>query len=195
MVAVRLNPLIIVLAMLGVGAVASVGAVRGSMGLAADDSWQLALIHAEFALAALLFLPAGGGRRCALENLANAAACFAAAGACVLLFSFSSAQGAGWQTRGLSAGAWLFATGWLSLAARGSRVWMARARVGVLSVFALPPLWHYLLLEYAGAGATHLRPLSPNWALAGDDITLWPLLVLGALPWAVAVALPAGRDK
>ncbi len=70
---------------------------------------------------------------------------------------------------------------------------MARARVGVLAVFALPPLWHYLLLEYAGASALHLRALSPNWALASGDISLWWLGAGGVAAWIAAFALPGGK--
>lgn len=189
----RFNPLLVVGVLLGAGALAALPFVRESTGLARDESWQLAVIHTELALAPLLFLPSVGGRKDALANLLSAAACWACAAACVLLFSFPSLAGVGWQTRGLGAAVWLFASGLLALAARGGGPWVARARAGMLAVFALPPLWHYLTLEYAGASALHLRVLSPNWAVAAGDVNPWWLAGIGLVAWVAAFAWRGGR--
>ncbi len=64
----RFNPLLVVGVLLGVGALSALPSVRESTGVAADESWQRALMHAELALAPLLFLPVAGGRKAALAN-------------------------------------------------------------------------------------------------------------------------------
>lgn len=189
----KFNALLVASMLLALGGLLALSGVRESLGTALDDSWQLALIHAEFALAPLLFLPVVGGRKVAATNLLAGAACFAAGGAVVLLFSFASMRGAGWDTRMLSACVWLAVSGLLALAARRDAVWVTRGRVLLLALFGLPALWHYFLLEYAGADGSHLRPLSPNWALATNDITLWPLAIIGVLCWIGAFALPDRR--
>jgi hypothetical protein len=187
----RFNAVIVASCLLAIGAAVALAPVRQALGLALDDSWQHSVIHAELALVPLLYLPVRGGRREALSNLCAALACWAAGSAVVLLFSFASMHEV-FATRTLSAAAWLAGAGLLALAARGDG-WVARARVLLLCAFGLPPLWHYLALEYGGATATHLRPLSPGWSLASDDVTLWPLLLAGALCWVAALVIPARR--
>jgi hypothetical protein len=191
----RFNALIVASALLAVGAIVALAPVREALGLALDDSWQLALIHAELALMPLLFLPVRGGRAEAVSNLTAAAACWAAAGAVVMLFSFASMGDLALSTRGLSAAGWLACGGMLSLAARGERRWVGSARILLLCAFGLPPLWHYLALEYGGASAVHLKPLSPGWAIATQDVTLWPLLTAGVLCWVAAFAIPDRRAE
>jgi hypothetical protein len=186
----RFNALIVAAALLAVGAGVALAPVREAFGLGLDDSWQLALIHAEFALAPLLFLPARGPRAMVFNNLTVAAACWAAAAAVVALFSFASMNDFAWQTRGLSTAVWLACGGLLSLAARGEGRWIGRARILLLCAFGLPPLWHYLALEYGGASVTQLRPLSPSWAIGTPDVTLWPLVLAGGLCWVAAFAIP-----
>ncbi|MCA8911158.1 MAG: hypothetical protein KDB82_05615 [Planctomycetes bacterium] len=190
----RFNALVVAVSLLAIGGLAALRPVRESLGLALDDSLQLAVIHAELALAPLLFVPVRGARSAVLSNLTAAAACWAAGGAVVLLFSFASMGSQGLDTRGLSAAVWLASAGLLSLAARGGPQWTGRARVALLALFGLPPLWHYLALEYSGASALRLKVFSPNWALATDDISLWALIVLGVVAW-VAAAAPPGREK
>lgn len=190
----RFNALIVAASLLAVGAVVALPPVRSALGLALDDSWQLAVIHAEFALVPLLFFPGQGGRASALSNFTSALACWAAGSAVVLLFTFASMRDAAFETRALSACVWLAGSGLLSLAARGQG-WIRRARVLLLCAFGLPPLWHYLALEYGGATATHLRPLSPSWSVAGADVTLWPLLLAGALCWIAAFVIPERRAE
>lgn len=186
----RFNALLVAASLLVVGGLVAIGPVRSALGLALDESWQLALVHAELGLAPLLFLPVGGGRTKALQNLAAAAACCAAGAAVVLLFSFSAMGDAGFATRALAGAVWLAVSGLLALGARFAPHWVWRGRLLLLCVFGLPPLWHYLLLEYAGASGGHLAGLSPNWALATRDISLWPLLLAGGLTWAGALAAP-----
>lgn len=190
----RFNPLIVATVMLLVGGLVALDDVGGPLGVT-DDSWTLALIHLELTLAPFLFIPVRGGRVNALSNLTNAIACFVVSSCCVLLFTFSALDDLAWQSRGLSAGAWVFAAGWLSLAARRSSAWVSRARIGVICVFALPLLWHYLVLEYAGASVLHLRALSPNWSLTAGELVSGALLVAGAPAWAAAFALPAERAQ
>lgn len=189
----RFNALLVASVLLAFGGLLALAGVREAFGTALDDSWQLALIHTELGLAPLLFLPVIGDRKIAVNNLLAGAACWAAGGAVILLFSFASMRGAGWDTRALSASVWLAVSGVLTLAARGGGVWVTRGRVLLLVVFGLPPLWHYLSLEYAGADGTHLRALSPNWSLVSNDVTLWPLAVVGVLAWIGAFALPDRR--
>ncbi|MCB9895490.1 MAG: hypothetical protein H6839_13665 [Planctomycetes bacterium] len=190
----RFNALIIATSLLAIGGLVAYAPVRESLGLALDDSWQLALIHAELALAPLLFRPALGDRRKAFENLASAAACWGAGGAVVLLFSFASMHDLAWQTRPLSAGVWLAVSGILSLGARFGPGWAARGRVLLLCAFGLPALWHYLMLEYGEASADSLTSVSPSWALATNDVSYWPLLLAGVVTWAAALALPSRRS-
>jgi hypothetical protein len=189
----RFNALIVAGCLLAVGAAVAPAPVRSALGLALDDSWQLALIHAELALVPLVFFPVRGGRCEALGNLAAALACWAAGTAVVLLFSFAAMHDV-YGTRALSAAVWLAGSGLMALAARGE-AWVLRARVLLLCAFGLPPLWHYLALEYGGATATHLRPLSPGWSLATQDVTLWPLLLAGALCWVAALVIPSRRAE
>lgn len=186
----RFNALVVTVCLFAIGGLAALRPVREAVGLALDDSWQLALIHAELALAPLLFMPALGARGKALGNLSVAGACWAAGTAVVLLFSFASAGDTGWATRGLSASVWLASGGLLSLAARAGSGWVARARVTLLALFGLPPLMHYLMLEYSGASGLPLKAISPNWSLATDDVSLWPLIVLGLIAWVCAIAWP-----
>lgn len=186
----RFNALLVAGSLLAVGGLVALGPVRSALGLALDETWQLALIHAELALAPLLFMPVAGGRGKALTNLAAAAACTSAGAATVLLFSFAVMGGVGLDTRALAGVAWLAVSGLLALGARFGPHWVLRVRVLVLCAFGLPALWHYLLLEYAGASGGHLAALSPNWALATHSISLWPLLLAGALAWSGALALP-----
>lgn len=186
----RFNALVVAVSLLAVGGLVALRPVREALGLALDDSLQLALIHSELALAPLLFLPVIGNRGSVLPNLAAGAACWAAAAGVVLLFSFASMHDWGLETRTLSAGVWLACAGLLSLAARGGPNWVSRARVALMCLFGLPPLWHYLMLEYSGASGTRLIFLSPNWGLATNELTLWPLVVLGLVCLAVAVAIP-----
>lgn len=186
----RFNALLVAASLLAVGGLVALGPVRGALGLALVDAWQLALIHAELALVPLLFLPRSGGRGKAMANLAAAAACCAAGAAVILLFSFAAPGDHGLQTRGLAASVWLAGSGLLALGARVGPRWVLRGRVLLLCAFGLPPLWHYLLLEYAGASGGHLAAFSPNWALATRAVSLWPLLLAGALAWAGALALP-----
>jgi hypothetical protein len=150
-------------------------------------------MHAELALAPLLFMPARGGRRLARVNLLVAAACWAAGAAVVLLFSFTTRSELGLLSRAFSSVAWLACSGLLSLAARAPDGWLPRARVLLLCTFGLPPLWHYLALEYGGASALHLRPLSPNWSLAAGELNPWLLLPAGLVCWAAALAWPERR--
>jgi hypothetical protein len=188
----RFNALVVGAVLLAVAGVVAVAAVRSALGLALDDTWQLAVIYAELAVAPLLFFPLRGGRKEALGNLCSALACWSVGTAVVMLFTFASTAEAAIETRVLSAAVWLAASGLLSLAAR-SEGWVVRARVLLLCAFGLPPLWHYLALEYGGTTATHLRPLSPAWSLASGDVTLWPLLLAGGLCWVAAFAIPERR--
>ena len=189
----RFNALIVAVTLLAVGGLVAYSPVRESLGLALDDSWQLALIHAELALAPLLFRPVVGDRVKAFSNLASAAACWAAGGAVVLLFSFASMHDLAWHTRGLSACVWLAVSGVLSLGARVEPRWVMRGRVLLLCAFGLPALWHYLMLESGEASAGRLTSVSPSWAIATDDVALWPLLIAGVLSWLAALALPDRR--
>ena len=186
----RFNALIVAVCLLAVGGLVALQPVREALGLALDDSLQLALIHAELAMAPLLFLPVLGTRHSVLSNLTTGAACWAAAAAVVLLFSFASMGDLGWETRSLSAAVWLACVGTLSLAARVGSIWVGRTRVALLCLFGLPPLWHYLMLEYSGVSGARMKSLSPNWGLATHELTLWPLIVLGLLCIGVAVAIP-----
>jgi hypothetical protein len=186
------SPLIVAAALLGVGGVLAMPAVRGPLGLALDDSWQLVLIHAEVVLAPLLFMPYRG-RTGVFANLAGTVACWAAGAAVVMLFTFAAVGDVAFESRALSAAVWVVSGGTLSLAAR--KDWIGRARILLLCAFGLPPLWHYLALEYGGATATHLRALSPNWQLAAGDVVLWPLLLIGALSWIIAFVLPERRTE
>lgn len=186
----RFNALLVAGSLLAVGGLVSLAPVRGELGIALDDSWQLALVHAEFALAPLLYIPACGGRGKAVGNLASAAACWTAASSVTLLFSFCALADLGLDTRALSAAVWLAVSGLLALGARFGRRWVLGGRVLLLCGFGLPPLWHYLLLEYVGASGNHLTPLSPNWALAAQQADWWPLLLAGGLCWAAALVLP-----
>ena len=92
----RFNALIVAATLLAFGGLVAYAPVRESLGLALDYSWQLALVHVQFALAPLLFLPARGGRGVAASNLASAAACWAAAFAVVSLFSFATVEARMW---------------------------------------------------------------------------------------------------
>ena len=186
----RFNALVVALTLLTVGGLVAYAPVRSALGLALDESWQLALIHAELALVPLLYLPAAGGRGKALGNLASAGACGAAAGAVVLLFSFASTRELAWQSRSLAASVWLGVSGVLALGARFGTQWVVRARVVLLCAFGLPALWHYLALEYGQASVGHLTAVSPLWAVATDDVSLWPMLVAGLLTWLAAIILP-----
>jgi len=186
----RFNALLVAGSLLAVGGLVALGPVRSALGLSLDDSWQLALIHAELALAPLLYMPVVGGRGKALSNLAAAAACASAGAATVLLFSFASMGEVGLDTRALAGVMWLAVSGVLALGARFGARWVPRGRVLLLCAFGLPPLWHYLLLEYAGASGGQLAPLSPNWALATQNVSLLPLMLAGVLAWIGALALP-----
>jgi hypothetical protein len=186
----RFNALVVAGCLLAVGGLVALRPVREALGLALDDSLQLAVIHIELALAPLLFFPLNGAREKALSNLAAAIACWAAGAAVVLLFSFASMGDEGRDTRALSAVVWLASAGLLSLAARRGMHWVGRARVVLLVMFGLPPLWYYVALEYGGASLSRLKALSPSWGLATGDVTLWPLLLVGLTAWIAALALP-----
>lgn len=186
----RFNALLVAGSLLAVGGLVALGPVRSSLGLALDDAWQLALIHAELALAPLLFMPVAGGRGKALTNLVTAAACASAGAATVLLFSFASMGEVGLDTRAFAGSVWLAVSGPLALGARFGAHWVLRGRILLLCAIGLPALWHYLLLEYAGSSGGQLAPFSPNWALATQSVSLWPLLLAGALAWFGALALP-----
>lgn len=187
----KFNALLVVSVLLALGGLFALPGERQAAGLGLDGSWQLAVIHAELALAPLLYLPVVGERRSALNNLLGGASCWAAGGAVVLLFGF--AGGAGWSTRALSACVWLAVSGVLAMGARRDAAMVQRGRVLLLALLALPALWHYLLLEYAGATGAHLRAISPNWGLATNQPALWPLLLIGTLCWVGAFALPTRR--
>ncbi|MCA8947651.1 MAG: hypothetical protein KDB29_15555, partial [Planctomycetes bacterium] len=75
----RFNALIVAVCLLAAGGLVALQPVREALGLALDDSLQLALIHAELAMAPLLFIPALGTRHSVLSNLTTGAACWAAA--------------------------------------------------------------------------------------------------------------------
>jgi hypothetical protein len=186
------NPLIIVVFLLGVAGLVSISAVGEPMGIGLDRTLQIAVVHAEFAACVLLLFPRrGNARKIAALNLLNVAACFAAASACVMLIRFAALGDLPWQTRAGALAAWAFAGGVLALGARVGADWVARARIAVLCVFAVPALAHYLALEYAGASLLHLRGLSPSWAFAAGELSWLPLLPAGVLPWVLAFALPA----
>ena len=190
----KLNALLVASTLLAFGGLLALSGTRAALGTALDHTWQLALMHLELALAPLLFLPVIGERKHAFTNLLAGAACWAAGGAVVLLFGFASMRDAGWDSRALSAVTWLAVSGLLALAARRDAVMVTRGRVLLLAMFGLPVLWHYLLLEYAGATGTHLRALSPNWSLLSQGVPLWPLALVGALCWIGAFALPDRRS-
>ncbi|MBX3459462.1 MAG: hypothetical protein KF696_05750 [Planctomycetes bacterium] len=189
------NPLIIVAFLLAVAGVCALPVFGAGMGVGVDRTLQLAVLHTELACCALLLLPAVGTRRATvLRNLLIVLACFAAASACVMLLHFAARGDLPLQTRLGAFGAWMFAGAWLSLGARLGRDWLARARLLVLCVFALPALAHYLALEYGGSSLLHLRPVSPNWSLAVGDPNACILLLWAALPlWALALALPPAK--
>src|SRR5690606_23340152 len=90
--------------------------------------------------------------------------------------------------------AWLFAGGVLACGGRFGPAWLTRARIGLLLLFALPALAHYLALEYASAGLLFWRAWSPSWALAAGELSPWPLLPAAAVLWAVALAIPARKE-
>ena len=190
----RFNALLVACTLLALGGVMAMPSVRETVGTALDDSWQLALIHAELALAPLLFLPLVGGRKQTFTNLVSLASSWAAGTAVVLMFGFASMREAGWDTRALSACTWLAVGGVLAFGARRDEWWVTRGRVLLIALFGLPVLWHYFLLEYAGASGIHFRPLSPNWSLVAEDIVLWPLALVGAICWIGAFALPDRRE-
>lgn len=191
----RFNALIVAASLLATGGLVAYSPVRESLGLALDYSWQLTLVHVQFALAPLLFLPVCGSRKSAASNLASAAACWASAFAVLSLFSFATMGGGeAWGYGSISACVWLAASGVLSLAARFNARWVTRGRVLLLCAFGLPALWHYLMLEYGEASGERLRPLSPSWQLAVHDIHFHPLLVAGLLAWAAALAMPGRRQ-
>lgn len=191
----RFNALLVVATLLALGGLLALPSLRNSFGTSLDDSWQLALVHCELALAPLLFLPLVGGREDAFMNLLTAASCWLGAAAVVLLFSFASMRGLGWDSRGLSACTWICVSGLLAAAARLDARWVTRGRILLLVTFALPVLWHYFLLEYAGADGSHLRALSPNWQLLTAQLVSWPLAVSGAVLWVIAFALPDRRES
>ncbi|MCC7509952.1 MAG: hypothetical protein IT464_11370 [Planctomycetes bacterium] len=189
------SPLIVVVVLLTAAGLCSLAGIAEPMGVGNDRTLQLAMIHAELACCTLLFLPLGARTRgAAFRNLLAVAACFTAASASVLLLDFVARGGLPWQSRGGALGAWLFAGGAISLGARLGGSWVMRARVALLCMFALPPLAHYLALEYASASLLHLRPVSPSWALAAGTLSWWPLLPMALLPWAAALALPAPKQ-
>jgi hypothetical protein len=190
------NPLLVVCALLGVAGLLAIPAIGEPLGVRADRSMQIAVIHAELAACVLLLLPRRGGSRGAVAlNLAATLACFAAASACVLLLSFLDPGELPWQTRAGAFGAWMFAGGVLALGARLGSPWPSRGRILLLCLYGLPVLAHYIALEYAGASLLHLRPLSPSWALAAGELSWLPLLPLSLLPWAGAFALPQRREE
>jgi hypothetical protein len=188
----RFNALVVAAVLLTVGGVVALAPVRAALGLGLDDSWQLSVIHASLAVAPLLFFPRRGGRLETLNSLCSALACWSAGVVVVLLFTFAARNEVGIGVHVLSFAAWFASAGLLAAAARGAN-WVFRARILLLCAFGLPPLWHYLALEYGGATATHLRPLSPNWQLAAHDIEFYPLLLLVALCWIAAFAIPERR--
>lgn len=164
------------------------------MGVGHDRSLQLAVIHAELAACVLLFFPRPGARPAALQNLLGVLACFAVASACVMLFQFAALGDLPGASRPGALAAWTFAGGWLALGARFGGVWVARSRIALACLFALPALAHYLSLEYASANLLHLRALSPSWALVVDELSWLPLLPAAVVPWALAIALPARKE-
>lgn len=189
------SPLVVAVFLFAVAGICSLAGIGEPMGVGNDRTLQLATIHAELACCVLLFLPlCARTRGAALRNLLAVTACFAAASACVLLLHFVARGGLPWQSRGGALGAWLFTGGVISLGARLGGAWVMRARVALLCMFALPPLAHYLALEYASASLLHLRPVSPSWALAAGALSWWPLLPMALLPWAAVLALPAPKQ-
>lgn len=166
-------------------------------GIGRDASVVHALVYMELALAPLLLpVRAGRGRDDLVFNLALCLACWAACSACVLLFGSSATTHAGLSTRLLSLCAWLFAGGVLAVSAAWSRHGPGAVRPLVLAAMALPALFHYLSLEYAGAEQGALAHLSPHWLLArGQEGPAWWLGGAGVVAWLAAAGLCLVRRR
>jgi hypothetical protein len=181
------NPFLVAVLMLAAAAILAGTALGAAFGVQHDVSLQRALVHVELALAPLFFLPlVSRGRDAAARNALNLAACAAVSAAVVALFSFLTREPVALETRAGALAAWVFAGGWLAFAASLGSAWVVRARVALVCVFALPPLWHYLALEYGGASLLHISWLSPSWAFARDALDWWPLLLAGLPAWLLA---------
>lgn len=181
------NPLIVALGLL---TFAGVAAFADGAGVDSGRALQFALLHAELAACVLLLFPGRG----VVGNLLSVTACFFVASAVALLLSFAAPGGPALESRAAALGVWLFCGGVLALGARLGGEWILRGRLLLLCLFALPALAHYLALEYGGASLLHLRPFSPNWALAAGQLSWLPLLPASLLPWAAAFVLARYRE-
>lgn len=187
----RHGPLIAVASMLVGAALVWADAAPQEWVLARNVSLVNALVCLELGLAplVLLFKP-GRGAATLASNFSAFAACWACASAVVLLFSFATPLSVGLQTRSLSLCAWLAASGVLAFAASVGRHGQSVARPLLLAAFALPPLFHYLSLEYSGRSQEGMAVLSPHWLLAmGQAGHNWGLAAAGVAGWAAAAAV------
>jgi hypothetical protein len=190
-VLLRFAPLICVTVLLAAGAALWAGVAPQSWGVGRNATMVNALVCLELALAPLI-LPVRAGRT--RENLglnfATCLACWAAAGATVLLFGFATPQSVGLETRLLSLCAWFCAGGVLAAGAALSPAGAWRARPLLIAAFALPILFHYLSLEYASDSADLLAEFSPHWLLwRGALGPAWWLAGIGAVGWLAAGGL------
>lgn len=187
----RFAPLICVTLLLALGAGLWAAAAPQAWGIGRDASVIQALVYAELALAPLLLpVRAGRGRHELAFNLGLCLACWAACSAVVLLFGFASTTHMGLSSRWLSLCAWLFAGGVLAVSAAWSSHGPGAVRPLVLAAMALPVLFHYLSLEYAGAEQGGLAQVSPHWLLLrGHQGPAWWLGGAGAAAWLAAGGL------
>lgn len=193
----RFAPLICVCLLLGAAGMVYAGLAPAQWSLSPNASLVLALVYLEMALAPLVLAPRTGRDTATVAaNLAGTAACWIAASAAVLLFTYLSPTSFGLDSRVLSLCAWLAAGGILAAAATMGPRARESARVLVIATFTLPALFHYLSVEYSGASQFALASVSPHWLLARGVLEpSWWLAGAGFAGWAAAAILCLARRR